>query len=76
MKQQIAGDRFNKDKNKKASTLLCAKKHKKKKKKKTPYSAYSDGSYPLYSSTVDGKHLISELRFPRKLLNIFLKNNV
>ncbi|KAL0280699.1 UNVERIFIED_CONTAM: hypothetical protein PYX00_001917 [Menopon gallinae] len=53
VKQQIAGDKLSKEKNKKASTLLCAKKHNKKKKKKSPYSAYSDGSYPLYSTAVD-----------------------
>ena len=57
LKQQLAGDKMSKEKNKKASTLLCAKKHNKKKKKKAPYS-YSDGSYPLYSSAVDGKFFL------------------
>ncbi|KAK6634030.1 hypothetical protein RUM44_004637 [Polyplax serrata] len=53
LKQQIAGDKLSKEKNKKSSTLLCAKKHNKKKKKKAPYNAYNEGSYPIYSSTLD-----------------------
>jgi len=46
-----------KEKTKKASTLLCAKKNAKKKSKKKGYgSSYVDGNYPLYSSsTTDGK---------------------
>ena len=56
LKQAIAGDKSNKEKTRKASTLLCAKKNQKKKKKKSPHNAYTDGSYPLYSSsTTDGK---------------------
>lgn len=55
LKQQIAGDKLSKEKNKKSSTLLCAKKHNKKKKKKTSYNSYIEGNYPIYSSTLDGK---------------------
>lgn len=68
---------MSKEKNKKASTLLCAKKHNKKKKKKAPYSAYSDGSYPLYSSTIDGEyHFIKLLKKPniKALMFFFFLN--
>ena len=52
MKQTIFGDKSTKEKSKKSGTLLCAKKNAKKKKKKAPYNAaYTDGGYPLYSSS-------------------------
>lgn len=50
-KQASIANTDPKEKTKKASTLLCAKKNAKKKKKKGYGSSYVDGSYPLYSSS-------------------------
>ncbi|KAK3916048.1 MAGUK p55 subfamily member 5 [Frankliniella fusca] len=53
-KQASIANTDPKEKTKKASTLLCAKKNAKKKKKKGYGSSYVDGNYPLYStSTAD-----------------------
>lgn len=51
-----------KEKTKKASTLLCAKKNAKKKSKKKGYgSSYVDGNYPLYSSSTTDDYESEEI---------------
>ncbi|XP_034256230.1 MAGUK p55 subfamily member 5-like [Thrips palmi] len=51
-----------KEKTKKASTLLCAKKNAKKKSKKKGYgSSYVDGNYPLYSSSTTDEYESEEI---------------
>ncbi|KAJ1522794.1 hypothetical protein ONE63_001950 [Megalurothrips usitatus] len=50
-KQASIANTDPKEKTKKASTLLCAKKNAKKKKKKGYGTSYVDGNYPLYSSS-------------------------
>uniref|UniRef100_A0A1B6C910 MAGUK p55 subfamily member 5 n=1 Tax=Clastoptera arizonana TaxID=38151 RepID=A0A1B6C910_9HEMI len=60
MKQTITGDKINKEKSKKSSTFLCAKKNPKKKKKK-PYVSYNDGGYPIYSTNTVDDYEVEEI---------------